>query len=76
MFYRASDAYPYTGLPNDYQAFVDQSRQLDLRRALLVGRVQDAKWASDLQHHHQSLAGPHDRRWVFYRFVLPVRQAD
>jgi hypothetical protein len=76
MFYRASDASPYTGLPNDYQAFVDQSRQLDLGRAVLVGRVHDAAWASQLEHNGQSLAGPHDRRWVFYRFLLPVRQAD
>ena len=44
---------------------------LPIGRAILVARGRQP--GSQLLRDGQSMAGPHDRQWVFYRFVIPVR---
>jgi hypothetical protein len=75
MFYRAADARGYTNLTNRYQDFVDLSHELALGRAVLVGRAAAEHPAAQLLEAGEPLAGD-QRRWVFYRFVMPVKRAD
>ncbi len=60
----------YTGLANDYQGFVDLSRLVQNRRAVLLGRV--ARRAVTLERDGRSLDDAPGGQWTFYRFVFPV----
>jgi hypothetical protein len=82
MFYEAIGGRSYTaGLDDDYQRFVDLSDLLKTGRAVLVARAPDAlgnarggaQWRSGSGALGQ---GPGDRRDIFYRFVLPVKNKD
>jgi hypothetical protein len=75
MFYEVSGGRRYTGLLNRYQEFADMSGQLDLGRAVLWGLVEGGSGAAELRRDGRPLAGPNDRHWTMYRFVLPVESA-
>ncbi|HUY36589.1 MAG TPA: hypothetical protein VMV69_27890 [Pirellulales bacterium] len=72
MFYDVSGGRRYTGLSNRYQEFADLSAHLALGRAVLWALVEDGAGAAELRRDGQRLAGPDDRHWTLYRFVLPV----
>ncbi|HEV3005867.1 MAG TPA: hypothetical protein VGX78_15480, partial [Pirellulales bacterium] len=72
MFHELSGGTHYAGLSNRYQAFVDLSDHLELRRAVLWGEAEGA--AAEVRREGQPLAGSHDRHLTVYRFVLPVEE--
>jgi hypothetical protein len=71
MFHERAGATNYTGLLNRYQNFLDMSNELEMGRAILVGRgpagaqvkINDQPVPGDDQSHHTTI----------YRFVLPVK---
>jgi hypothetical protein len=71
MFHELSGSTRYAGLSNRYQSFVDLSDHLELRRAVLWGEVDES--AAEVRRDGQPLAGPNDRHWTVYRFVLSVQ---
>lgn len=70
MFYDAGGGRRYTGLANRYQEFIDLSDHLDLGQAILWGATTERP--SELENDNQPLADASERRWTFYRFVLPL----
>ena len=71
MFYQAIDGPRYTGMLDRYQSFLDLSHLLqqdDL--AILLCRVSapGGQWIDG----KETIGGDQDRRWTYYRFVLPV----
>ncbi|HVW38414.1 MAG TPA: hypothetical protein VHB99_13955, partial [Pirellulales bacterium] len=70
MFYGAGGGRRYTGLANRYQEFIDLSDHLDLGQAILWGATTERP--SELENDNQPLADASERRWTFYRFVLPL----
>jgi hypothetical protein len=85
MFYEAIGGAAYAGTPHRYQSFIDMSRLLAGDQAVLLARapassgsqwVRGATTRLDDKALAQPLAGDHDRRWVFYRFVLPLTKDD
>ncbi len=81
MFGKAAGGVKYTRLLNRYQSYCDLSDHLRLGRAILVARAsidpkkRDPKTdGSQLLRDGEPMAGPDDRRWVFYRFVFPVQR--
>jgi hypothetical protein len=70
MLHDAAGGSTYTGLSHDYQDFVDLTTHLELDRALLVGRA--AQPAALLLDDGPPLDVDADRRWTWYRIVLPV----
>jgi hypothetical protein len=70
MFYDAGGGRRYTGLANRYQEFIDLSDHLDLGQAILWGATTERP--SELTNDDKPLADASERRWTFYRFVLPL----
>jgi hypothetical protein len=79
MFDEAAGGHRYTGLLNRYQAFADLSSHLQMDQAILVGVVEGrnrtGSIAADLLDGKNSMNGPQDKHWTFYRFVFPVANA-
>jgi len=77
MFGRAARSAQGERLENLYQSFADLSDHIQLGRAVLLARVAQGDTpahGSQLLRDGQPMAGPQDRRWVFYRFVFPVQR--
>lgn len=77
MFFQAINGERYTNTLNRYQSMVDLShllRQTD--SAILVARSEQG--GSQWLNGDDPLASDADRRWTYYRFLLPVteKQAD
>jgi hypothetical protein len=73
MFFDAINGQRYTGLLNRYQGSIDLSHLLRQRDcAILLARSTAPGAGSQWQSGDQPLASPADRRWVYYRFLLPV----
>jgi hypothetical protein len=72
MFYEAIDGAAYAGVPNRYQSFIDLSRLLDGDQAILLARAAapGSQWTTP----DGPLASDQDRRWVYYRFVIPLKK--
>ena len=70
MFHAAAGGEKYTGLQNRYQSFVDMSNHLSIGEAVLVGRTTHP--ATELRRGAEPLEDDYDRRWAFYRFVIPI----
>jgi hypothetical protein len=64
----------YTRLGNNYQGYLDATRQLRAGRAVLIGR--GAEPVTSLERDGAPLAGSQDQHWTFYRFMLPVAPAS
>jgi hypothetical protein len=71
MFYEAAGGEAYAPAPNNYQAFVDMSHLLQGDQAVLLARAGDAK-GSKWMNGKTPLTSDQDRRWVYYRFVIPL----
>ena len=70
MFHERAGATNYTGMLNRYQNFVDMSNELELGRAILVGRGPDG--ATVKINDEPASADDQSRHTSIYRFVLPV----
>ncbi|MCC6493551.1 MAG: hypothetical protein IT424_11075 [Pirellulales bacterium] len=71
MFYDAIGGRDYAQAVNRYQSFVDLSRALKGEQAILMARAADAagsRWMSG----DEPLESPADRRWTYYRFLIPL----
>ena len=71
MFFKAINGRRYSGKFSRYQSFVDLShllRQEDVAILLAKSPTTGSQW----QNGEQPLRSDEDRRWTFYRFVLPV----
>jgi hypothetical protein len=71
MFYETVGGRGYTHLLNRSQQRLDLSRQIRAGRAILFGRAERA--GTVLERDGEPLTGPDDRRWTYYRFVLPIK---
>ncbi|MBA3484126.1 MAG: hypothetical protein H0T51_20155, partial [Pirellulales bacterium] len=74
MFHEAVGGAEFAQSPNRYQAFTDLSRLLQGDQAILLARVEvpGSQWTDG----ESSLASNQDRRWVYYRFVIPLQEAE
>lgn len=75
MFFEAIDGGRYTGVLNRYQAFVDLSHILQQEdQAILLARSSStgSQWMDD----GKPLRSDEDRRWTYYRFLLPVEKKE
>ncbi len=73
MFHDAALGANSTQNPNRYQSFIDLSHLLAGDQAILLARAPSAvgsSWITD----QGSLATNQDRRWVYYRFVIPLKK--
>jgi hypothetical protein len=71
MFFDAIDGGRYTGILNRYQASVDLSSLLQQQdQAILLARCSEggSQWLDG----DKPLRSDQDRRWTYYRFLLPV----
>ncbi len=71
MFFKAINGHRYSGMLNRYQSFVDLSHLLQQDDcAILVAKstISGSQWLNETK----PLRGEEDRRWTFYRFLLPV----
>jgi hypothetical protein len=73
MFYEAIGGAAYARLPNRYQSYVDLSRLLDGDQAILLARAADAAGSQWITA-DGPLASNQDRRWVYYRFIIPLKK--
>lgn len=73
MFYDAIGGRAYAHAAHRYQSFLDLSRLLRGDQAILLARVADnagSTWTAD----DDPLASDVDRRWLYYRFVIPLKK--
>ncbi len=70
MFHEAAGGSTYTEMEHRYRASLDLTGHLELGRAMLVGRAQDA--SCDLQIDDRPASEYEGSRWTYYRIVLPV----
>ena len=73
MFYRAAGGSNYTSLENGQHRSLDLSSQLELDRAIFVGRLDDFA-ATPLQVDGQSIDDKYDKKITVMRFLLPVQR--
>jgi hypothetical protein len=82
MFYDAVGGLAYAKTPHRYQAFIDMSRLVRGDQAVLVARAPadaGSSWivgpSTTLSDKSPAspLASSADRRWVYYRFVIPLQ---
>jgi hypothetical protein len=74
MFHEAVGGAEFAQSPNRYQAFTDLSRLLQGDQAILFARAEVA--GSQWTDGETSLEGDQDRRWVYYRFVIPLESGQ
>jgi hypothetical protein len=75
MFHEAVGGANYAQSPNRYQSFIDLSHLLNGDQAILLARASAAtgsNWTTD----KAPLATDQDRRWVYYRFIIPLKKAE
>jgi hypothetical protein len=73
MFYDALGGRAYARAAHRYQSFVDLSRLLRGDQAILLARG-PAEAASAWTAGDAPLASDEDRRWLYYRFVIPLQR--
>ncbi len=77
MFYDSANVANSTGWlqpMNQYQGFIDLSDLLGTNHAILLCRTQRA--GTQFTDGERILYGEQDRRWTYYRFVIPLSDAD
>jgi hypothetical protein len=74
MFHEALGGFAYAQTPSRYQSFIDLSRLLQGDQAVLLARAPapGSQWTNG----ETSLASVDDRRWVYYRFVIPLAEGE
>jgi hypothetical protein len=73
MFYEAVGGERYAGAASSYRGDVDLSQLLDGDQAVLLVRADHPGSAWIDQAKEEPLGSPEvDRRWVYYRFVIPL----
>lgn len=75
MFFEAINGEQYTGATNEYQANLDLSHLLKQKNvAILLAKVsvEGTKWMDE----DVPLESDADRRWTYYRFLLPVTETN
>jgi hypothetical protein len=71
MFHEAIGGAAYTQTPQRYQSFIDLSRLLHGDQAILLARAPES--AGSRWTFGDGAGTTHgDRRWVYYRFVIPL----
>lgn len=75
MFYNALGGETYAQGPNRYQSFLDMTKLLAGKQAILLARGVDNP-GSNWKNGDLPLASDHDRRWVYYRFVIPLEEEE
>ena len=75
MFHDVLGAEAYSQGPNRYQAFLDMSRLLQGKQAILLARAANQN-GSNWTDGNETLASDQDRRWVYYRFVIPLEEKE
>ena len=73
LFHEALGGEAYAQGPSRYQSFIDMSRLLKGNQAILLARAADAA-GSNWTDGDAPLASDEDRRWVYYRFVIPLEE--
>lgn len=73
LFFELAGGQSYTGLANDYQSFLDLSRQIRAGSAVLYGRSDQP--ATHIERGGQPLA-PSTSHWTCYRIVVPVQAGE
>ncbi|QDT00762.1 hypothetical protein [Adhaeretor mobilis] len=80
MFYEAAGGSAYAPTVNRYQHFIELSHLLDGQQAILLARAKDdegSQWMDgDNAETAQPLASDQDRRWIYYRFVIPLKKLE
>jgi hypothetical protein len=75
MFYDALGGAKYAGTPNRYLSFLDMSRLIRGDQAVLLARAPAAAGSHWIDG-DQPWINPDDRRWVYYRFVIPLAEEE
>lgn len=75
MFYDALGGAKYAGTPNRYLSFLDMSRLIRGDQAVLLARTPAAAGSHWIDG-DQPWINPDDRRWVYYRFVIPLAEEE
>jgi hypothetical protein len=75
MFHDVLGAEAYAQGPSRYQAFLDMSRLLQGNQAILLARAANVA-GSNWTDGEEPLASDQDRRWVYYRFVIPLEEEE
>ncbi len=75
MFFEAIGGVDYARIPHRYQAFIDLSRLLRGDQAILLARA-PATAGSQWTDGEKPLASNQDRRWTYYRFIIPLTTDD
>ena len=73
MFFATLDPAQTAPTPSRFQGFLDMSNHLRGDQAVLLVRLatdEGSQWVEGTKR--TPLAGPHDRRWTYLRFVIPV----
>jgi hypothetical protein len=77
MFYRLAGGHGFAdGLHADYFEFLDSSRLLAAGRAVLIGKGPPSKAAAQILRDGSPMGTAQDRRWAYYRVVIPVQEAE
>jgi len=71
MFFEAINGRRYSGKLNRYQSFLDLSHLLE-QEGVAILLTKSPATGSQWHNGEQPLRSDDDRRWTFYRFVLPV----
>jgi hypothetical protein len=74
MFYEAAKGQDYTQQLHAYQRNLDFSDQLNLKRAILLGRTREP--ATRIVLAGQDLAAQDRTDWTYYRIILPVQERE
>ncbi len=72
--YESAGGKEYTGLEHRYQAFMDLTPQIELKRGVLVGFVKQPEGSVEVQA--ESNLTPQTRNWKCMRFVFDVEEVS
>ena len=73
MFYDAIGGKPYTQLTHRYQGYLDASAQLQVGKAVLVGKIKSSDAATPLKINGTALSDVINRQETYIRIQFPVQ---
>ncbi len=74
LFHEVAGGEAYTGLDHSYQGFVDLTSQINLGRAVLMGRAKQQ--AANVKLNGDDVGGDSDERLTIYRIIIPVKNSE